>query len=288
MSLSPQSTNLAELARWSCETYSEVVAIRDGDTSLTYAELGEVTKNAAAAIIAVWSWPRRCCCDLGAELLAVARGINGYLRAGAVVLPVNTRFKGAEAAHVLNTAEARIVFIVDGFLHTDYSGMLAAQELPTVQQVIDLSTSAFDDFLAAGDEALFDEVEARTDAVTHDDIGAIMFTSGTTGHPKGVLVRGGAMIRSFSGWGAAMDVRIGDPYLIVNPYFHAFGFNGGIVMCLLFGATNIPFPVYEPVAVMQIIEREQVAIFPGPPALYQGLLNTLISAATTCHHFGAA
>ena len=46
MQLSPQSTNLAELARWSCETYSEVVAIRDGDTSLTYAELGEVTKKA--------------------------------------------------------------------------------------------------------------------------------------------------------------------------------------------------------------------------------------------------
>jgi len=81
------------------------------------------------------------------------------------------------------------------------------------------------------------------------------------------------MIRAFSGWGAAMDVRRGDPYLIVNPYFHAFGFNGGIVMCLLFGATNLPFPVYEPVAVMQIIEREKVTIFPGPPALYQGLLN---------------
>ena len=57
MSLSPQSTNLAELARWSCETYSEVVAIRDGDTSLTYAELGEVTKNAAAAIIAAGVGP---------------------------------------------------------------------------------------------------------------------------------------------------------------------------------------------------------------------------------------
>ena len=273
MSLSPQSTNLAELARWSCETYSEVVAIRDGDTSLTYAELGEVTKNAAAAIIAagvgpgdvVAIWAPNCW-----QWLVASMGIS---RAGAVVLPVNTRFKGAEAAHVLNTAEARIVFIVDGFLDTDYSGMLATQDLPTVQQVIDLSTSAFDDFLATGDEALFDEVEARTDAVTYDDIGAIMFTSGTTGHPKGVLVRGGAMVRSFSGWGAAMDVRRGDPYLIVNPYFHAFGFNGGIVMCLLFGATNIPYPVYEPVAVMQIIEREQVAIFPGPPALYQGLLN---------------
>ena len=133
MSLSPQSTNLAELARWSCETYAEVVAIRDGDTSLTYAELGEVTRKAAAAMIAsgvgpgdvVAIWAPNCW-----QWLVASMGIS---RAGAVVLPVNTRFKGAEAAHVLNTAEARIVFIVDGFLHTDYSGMLAAQELPTGQ-----------------------------------------------------------------------------------------------------------------------------------------------------------
>ena len=159
MSLSPQSTNLAELARWSCETYAEVVAIRDGDTSLTYAELGEVTRKAAAAMIAsgvgpgdvVAIWAPNCW-----QWLVASMGIS---RAGAVVLPVNTRFKGAEAAHVLNTAKARIVFIVDGFLHTDYSGMLAAQELPTVQQVIDLSTSAFADFLAAGDEALRLEAE---------------------------------------------------------------------------------------------------------------------------------
>ena len=164
--------------RWSCETYSEVVAIRDGDTSLTYAELGEVTKNAAAAMIAagvgpemLWIWAPNCW-----QWLVASMGISR-----AVVLPVNTRFKGAEAAHVLNTAEARIVFIVDGFLDTDYSGMLATQDLPTVQQVIDLSTSAFDDFLATGDEAFFDEVEARTDAVTYDDIGAIMFTRAPQG-----------------------------------------------------------------------------------------------------------
>jgi acyl-CoA synthetase (AMP-forming)/AMP-acid ligase II len=100
-----------------------------------------------------------------------------------------------------------------------------------------------------------------------------MFTSGTTGHPKGVLVRGGAMVRAFHGWGAAMTTRRGDPYLIVNPYFQAFGFNGGIVVCLLFGALNLPLAVYDPVEVMRIIERERVAIFPGPPALYQGLLN---------------
>ena len=273
MTLSAQSTNLAELARWSCETYGDTDAIRDGDVAITFSELGELSRQAAAAIVAaevepgdvVAIWAPNCW-----QWVVMAMGVS---RAGAVLLPVNTRFKGAEAAHVLNTAEAKLVFVVDGFLDTSYTAMLASQDLKTVREVIDFSTAAYDDFVARGVPSLFDEVERRTDAVTYDDIGAIMFTSGTTGHPKGVLVGGGAMIRAFNGWGDAIDVRQGDPYLIVNPYFHAFGFNGGIVMCLLFGAVNIPFPVYEPVAVMQTIEREKVTIFPGPPALYQGLLN---------------
>jgi acyl-CoA synthetase (AMP-forming)/AMP-acid ligase II len=100
-----------------------------------------------------------------------------------------------------------------------------------------------------------------------------MFTSGTTGHPKGVLVRGGAIIRAFHGWAAALGVHPGDPYLLVNPYFHAFGFNAGIVVCLLTGARNLPVAIYDPTAVLALIERHRVAVFPGPPALFQGLLN---------------
>ena len=100
-----------------------------------------------------------------------------------------------------------------------------------------------------------------------------MFTSGTTGNPKGVLVRGGAVIRAFRGWGEALGVQPGDPYLLVNPYFHAFGLNAGILVCLQFGACNVPVDVHDPERVMGIIERERVAIYPGPPALFQSLLN---------------
>ena len=70
-----------------------------------------------------------------------------------------------------------------------------------------------------------------------------------------------------------MGVRRGDRYLLVNPFFHAFGFNSGIVCCLMRGATILPVAVYEPEAVLALIEREHVAVFPGPPALFQGLLN---------------
>jgi len=100
-----------------------------------------------------------------------------------------------------------------------------------------------------------------------------MFTSGTTGLPKGVMVRGGAMIRAFQGWGEALGVTRGDRYLLVNPYFHAFGLNAGIVVCLLGGATDVPVAVFDPGEVLATIERERITVFTGPPALFQQLLN---------------
>ncbi|MEZ5375087.1 MAG: AMP-binding protein [Acidimicrobiales bacterium] len=277
--LDPTATTLAALVQWSTAAFADSPALRDGDTELSYRELGELSHRAAAAMVAlgldqvdaIAIWAPNCW-----QWVVVALGAA---RAGIRLVPVNTRFKGVEAAYVLDTASARMVFIVDGFLGTGYRASLDGHDLPSLRAaagdpIIDLSTSAFDDFLALGDSVEHREiVDHRSAAVTPDDVAAVMFTSGTTGHPKGVMVRGGAMIRAFHGWAAAMHARQGDPYLIVNPYFHAFGFNGGIVVCLLFGAVNIPFPVYDPVEVMKLIERERVAIWPGPPALYQGLLN---------------
>ncbi len=280
--MDPLSTSIPELVRWAVATHGPLPAVRDGDLTLTYTELGAAVDRTARALVASgveagdtvgvwapnsWQW--------------VVAGL-GAARAGARLVPVNTRFKGNEAAYVLDKASVRLLFVADGFLGMDYSGSLADHELPHLTELVDLvagdrpgGPTTFEAFLARGDDAgeAQAEIDRRSDAVGPDDVAAIMFTSGTTGHPKGVMVRGGAMVRAFDGWGDALGVRPGDPYLLVNPYFHAFGFNAGILVCLRHGALNLPVDVYEPGRVLTLIERERVAMFPGPPALFQGLLN---------------
>jgi len=281
-----EATTVPALVRWGVAAWADLPAMRDvtgdAEVTLSYAELGQRIDRAARALVAAgvepgdtvavwapnsWQW--------------VVAGL-GACRAGARMVPVNTRFKGGEAAHVLGAARVKVLFLTDGFLDMDYSGSLADHELPHLERVVRLDgppsnrTEAFEDFLALGDRdqaELQAEVERRTDATTPDDISLIMFTSGTTGNPKGVLVRGGAVVRAFSGYGKALGIQPGDPYLLVNPYFHAFGLNSGILLCFQFGACNVPVAVFDPEEVLGIIERERIAVFPGPPALFQGLLN---------------
>ena len=270
----PLATSLPELIRWATTTWGQRIAIKDGDTTLTYDELGAAVDRCARALVAsgvkadeaVAVWAPNCW-----QWVVAALSVS---RAGARLVPVNTRFKGNEAAYVLDQAKVGVLFVVDGFLDTDYSGSLVDEYLPTLREIVDLGSTSFDDFLVRGDDtSLQTTIDARSDAVTTADIGVVMFTSGTTGHPKGVMIRGGAIMRAFYSYGEALGVQPSDPYLLVNPYFHAFGYNSGIIVCLLFGATNLPVAIYDPEDVLRTIERERVAVFPGPPALFQGLLN---------------
>jgi acyl-CoA synthetase (AMP-forming)/AMP-acid ligase II len=87
------------------------------------------------------------------------------------------------------------------------------------------------------------------------------------------MLRHSAICRAFESWSDVVGLRAGDRYLVVNPFFHAFGLNAGILACLMRGVTLVPHPVFNVPAVMRRIGEERITMFPGPPAIYQTILN---------------
>ena len=101
----------------------------------------------------------------------------------------------------------------------------------------------------------------------------MLFTSGTTGAPKGAMLTHEQVCRAYLIFSEVIGLRDGDRYLIVLPFFHSFGLHAGILCCLMKGATIVPLQVFEPAATMRFIAEERITAFPGAPAIYQAILN---------------
>ncbi len=208
----------------------------------------------------------------------------GVLGAGGVVVPVNTRYKGAEAAHVLRTAKARMLFTENGFLGTDYAAMLrgwlaeAGEELPELARVVVLDgnvggDTAWAEYLDAGAAVAEDEARARIAGVRGDDLADVLFTSGTTGRAKGAMSTHSQLLRLFDDWSAIVGLREGDRHLVISPFFHSFGYKAGWLASLMQGATVVPMAVFDVPAVLATVERERITFLPGPPTLLQDILD---------------
>jgi acyl-CoA synthetase (AMP-forming)/AMP-acid ligase II len=255
-------------------------ALVEGDLRLTFSELADRASVAARALIAsgIRSGDRVAIWAPNISEWVIA-GLGVYL-AGGSIATLNTRFKGSEGAYNVRTAGARMLFTVSDFLDTDYVAMIRAAGLPDCLEEIvvfrgptDDQTISWDDFLARASSVDPSEVAARSDATEGGDNSDIIFTSGTTGAPKGAMMGHEASIRAFTAWSDVVGLRAGDRYLIVNPFFHAFGLKAGILACILKGATIVPHPVFDVPSVMQRVVEEKITMLPGPPAIYQTILN---------------
>jgi acyl-CoA synthetase (AMP-forming)/AMP-acid ligase II len=249
--------------QWPAET-----AVADGAHRLTWAQLADRMDEVARTLVAselrpgdrVGLWAPN-----SLDWIVVSLGVYA---AGCVLLPVNTRFTAGEAAYVLRAAEARMLITVTDFLGTDYAAAIAV-EAP------DLEVVPLPEFLSR--QAAPNDAHAREAALTPDDPSDIIFTSGTTGRPKGAVLTHGASTRTYTAWAQTVGLRHGDRYLVVYPFFHCAGLKSAVLACILRGATIVPCPVFAVEAVMRLVEAERVTMLPGPPSLYQSLLNADLS-----------
>jgi acyl-CoA synthetase (AMP-forming)/AMP-acid ligase II len=209
------------------------------------------------------------------------------------LVPLNTRFKGADAAFILRQSGARMLFTVDGFLGNDYPALLdqavaAGDKVPELERVVILRTGdgtekrttakgdpvvGWDVFLQEGGACSADVAAGRTASITAGDLSDLVFTSGTTGRPKGAMSTHGQTLRTFATWAEVVGLRRGDRYLIVNPFFHTFGYKAGILACLMTGATMFPEPIFDVDLVVQRVEAEGISVLPGPPTIFQTILD---------------
>ncbi|MFF3652047.1 FadD3 family acyl-CoA ligase [Streptomyces sp. NPDC002181] len=282
--------SIAGLVRSAAAEYADREAVVDGRVRIGYAQLGERVERAAAAAIAAGIEPGDRVAVWAPNTLEWIVSALGAVSAGAVLVPLNTRFKGTEAAYVLRRSRARLLFVTGTFLGTSYVASLrrAAAEgegdgplpgLPHLEQVVVLAEDAPQDFrtwkefLAGGDDVGAETVRERAESIRPDSPSDIIFTSGTTGSPKGAVITHAQSLRCYDVWSELAGLREGDRYLIVNPFFHTFGYKAGIIACLMRGATMVPQPVFNVDTVLANIAAERISVLPGPPTLHQSLLD---------------
>ncbi|MEB3019605.1 FadD3 family acyl-CoA ligase [[Mycobacterium] crassicus] len=250
----PRWQTIPEMVLSAGDRFGDAEAIADGPVRLSFAELADRVRCAAGAFaaagiskgdrVAIWA-------PNSAEWIIAAFGL---LTAGGVLVPVNTRFKPSEADDIIRRSGAKVVLIEKGFLGLDFTA-------PAGVRVIDLKS----EFLAGGSPLHV--------PVDGDDVADIIFTSGTTGRPKGVMMSHQQNLRLYAEWCDLADLREGDRYLMVNPFFHTFGYKAGCIASCIRGATMYPVRVFDVDTVLEIIERERITMLPGPPTLYHSLLG---------------
>jgi acyl-CoA synthetase (AMP-forming)/AMP-acid ligase II len=261
-------TTVPSLVAAAAERFGDRLAVVDGDVRLTYAELVHEANRFGAGLVAAGVEPDGRVAIWAPNSARWIVAVLGLWQAGAVLVPVNTRFKGTEAADVIRRSGARALVTVADFLGTDYVGMLrdAGVEVPTTVRI---DTDEWDGFL--GDD--LDAVERRAAAVGPDDRSDILFTSGTTGAPKGVVQTHGRTCVIATDWVAMTGLAASDRYLMVNPYFHMFGLKAGILASVVAGAAMYPEAVFDVDRVLARVGSEGITVLPGAPTIYQAILD---------------
>ena len=179
----------------------------------------------------------------------------GAALAGAVTVPVNTRFKAAEIEYCVKQSDCKVLFYVPTFLKQDFGAFI--RDLPV--EKVDVSRG-----LPSG--------KFHPGEVSPDDTLLMQFTSGTTAYPKGVMLSHDMMLRDAWEAGRRVGIRADDRYFNCRPFFHVAGSTLSALMALTAGATLVTLPAFEAGAALEMMERERCTLLSGNDTIFQMLM----------------
>jgi fatty-acyl-CoA synthase len=215
-------------------------------------------------------------------------GWFGAAYVGAVVIPLNSRYKGEEVAYILRQSDSKLLLMRENFLGIDFAEMLDrlappavdgrdTSEFPELEAIVAIGgpldgVVPFSAFLAASEGIDDAELERRCAAVAHDQATIIVYTSGTTGHPKGAVHTHGILRNecSIAEW---MEIDPESRILGHMPFFHVAGGFTGILPALISGGALVLMDHWDVERALRLIEQEGITSFSGIPTHFIDLLN---------------
>lgn len=266
------AATLPAALRAAATNFGDSIAYVEGGRQLSFSELHEAVRGVAGGYLTRGLQPGERIVVWAPNSIDWVLAALAVSYAGGVLVPANSRYTGHEVADLVERTGARLVVVEDGFLGRS--------------QIAELSTAGVDARRILALENLgrlavdHPDVEARADAVQPDDIADILFTSGTTGRSKGVMSAHRQTLGVAEAWGTVGALTGEDRYLVVNPFFHSFGYKAGIVVGLLTGAALYPMPTFDITSLMALVERARITVLPGAPTIFQTMLD---SPARTAH-----
>ena len=253
--------NLATAFAASVEKRPDKIALYWGESEFSYATLSAQSGAVAAVLTGKFGvkpgdrvalWMKNC-----PEFVSTLFGIWS---AGGVVVPINNFFKPAEVSYIVNDAGANAL-ITDAELAAHFDALKAARPALEMLRVEDFPTLKPSSILHP------------PSSCSENDLAALLYTSGTTGHPKGAMLTHGNFLHNVASCVAALAVREDDRVVVALPQFHSFMFTVGTLLPMLCGAAILLLKTLHPFkSVLEEIARHRGTILPAVPSFYRALL----------------